>query len=147
MLQGARPGHGEKSIHGYALVRPNTRTLAGATFGEMVDQYHMKSEAYVYNMRRPVPIPQTKGFTSRFVIQQYHVSHRRPSTNGWVDNFTVCSAQQMISSPHGFRIAAVAEVPPRTSFPYPFHSPRRLKETLEDRAEAVHFNPDFRRIA
>lgn len=144
-VKGTKPEFGETHILGYALVRPDTNTSYSKTKDEAFGQYAAKDEAYVFELNRPVFVPK-EGLTVRFAVQSYHVNHRKPMKSGWA-RFHVPDTRAMIQAGNGARIAAVSEVPPRTSFAFPFRTAKKLEETLESRAESVHFNPDFERIA
>ncbi|QLG30024.1 hypothetical protein HUG10_20680 (plasmid) [Halorarum halophilum] len=146
-LYGIKPEHGDSFIVGYALVRPKTQ--AESTYDDkaaMFEQFADKDEAYVWEKKQPTYIPPEK-LTPRFIIEPYYSSHINPAKSGWAGMYYVEPTHSMLSGRDGFRIVAVAEVPPGTEFAYPFGSIQKLKDGLDDRDAEYTIDPRFERIA
>jgi hypothetical protein len=144
-LRGLGDKCGDAFILGYGLVRPNAPTYGGRDKTELFDQFERKDDAYLWLKDDPTYIPPSK-LTPRFVIEGYGYNHRQPTDSEWGGKFYVQSADAMLSARDGFRVAAVAEVPPGTEFAYPFGSPGQLKDGLEDTAEHYEFDPHFEEV-
>jgi len=146
-LRGISEEYGEAFIIGYALVRPKVKTRTTRDDKDAVfEQFEDKDEAYVWKKRRPTYIPKDR-LTTRFIIEGYGYNWNQPTDSKWGGMFYVLDANSMLSARDGFRVVAVAEVPPGTEFAYPFKSSARLKERLEDDAVDYTFDPDFERVA